>query len=52
MFVVGECVFSVSDVINGGCFGNLGPLHLALGPNRWVFWYFGWPATVLGSKVM
>jgi len=36
----------VSDVINGGRFGQLGPLHLALGPKRRVFWYFGWPAGV------
>jgi len=24
----------VSDVISGGFLGHLGPLHLALGPNR------------------
>jgi len=26
--------FFVSDVISGGLLGHLGPLHLALGPNR------------------
>jgi len=33
-FLVGGCGFFVSDVISGGRLGNLGPLHLALGPNR------------------
>jgi len=28
------CEFVVSDVISGGLLGHLGPLHLALGPNR------------------
>jgi len=28
------CGFFVSDVINGGLLGHLGPLQLALGPNR------------------
>jgi len=35
--VAGLCGFFVSDVLNGGRFGHLGPLHLALGPNRRVF---------------
>jgi len=26
----------VSDIISGGLLGHLGPLHLALGTNRWV----------------
>jgi len=26
----------VSDVTSGGLLGHLGPLHLALGPNRWM----------------
>jgi len=34
IFVVWECGFYVSDVIRGGLLGHLGPLHLALGPNR------------------
>jgi len=28
------CGFFVSDVINGRLLGHLGPLYLALGPNR------------------
>jgi len=34
-FLVG-CGFVVSDIISGGLLGHLGPLHLALGPNRWM----------------
>jgi len=34
IFVVRECGFFVGDVIHGGLLGHLGPLHLALGPNR------------------
>jgi len=30
------CGFVVSDIISGGLLGHLGPLHLALGPNRWM----------------
>jgi len=33
-FLLGECVFFVSDVISGGLLGHLGPLCLALGANR------------------
>ena len=33
-FLVVGCGFFVSDVISGGLLGHLGPLHLALGPNR------------------
>jgi len=33
-FMVGRCGFFVSGVISGGLLGHLGPLHLALGPNR------------------
>jgi len=32
--VVQGCGFFVSDVISGRLLGHLGPLHLALGPNR------------------
>ena len=65
---VGGCGFFVSSIISGRLSGHLGPLHLALGPSRWmvvlrwsfywklgenwVFSYFGWPAGVFGSKVM
>ena len=36
MFLVGGCGFFVSDVISGGLFGHVGPLHLALGAKvRW-----------------
>jgi len=37
IFMFGGCGFFVSDIINGGRFGELGPLHLALDPNRRVF---------------
>jgi len=33
-FLVGGCGFFVSDVISGGLWGHLDPLHLALGANR------------------
>ena len=33
IFLLGVCGFFVSDVISGGLFGHLGPLHLALGAN-------------------
>jgi len=33
-FLLGGCGFFVSDVINGGLLGHLGPLCLALGANR------------------
>jgi len=33
-FLSWRCRFFVSDVISGGLSGHLGPLHLALGPNR------------------
>ena len=33
-FLVAGCGFFVSEVINGGLLGHLGPLHLTLGPNR------------------
>ena len=32
-FLLGGCVFFVSDVISGGLLGQLGPLYLALGAN-------------------
>jgi len=34
IFLLGGCVFFVSDVISGGLFGHLGQLCLALGANR------------------
>ena len=34
IFLVGVCGFFLSDVISGGLLGHLGPLYLALGPNR------------------
>ena len=34
IFLLGGCVFFVSDVISGGLLGHLGPLCLALGANR------------------
>jgi len=33
IFLVGDCGFFVSDVVNRGLLGHLGPLHLTLGPN-------------------
>jgi len=33
-FLLGGCVFFVSDVISGGLLGHLGPLCMALGANR------------------
>jgi len=33
-FLLGGCVFFVSDDISGGLLGHLGPLCLALGANR------------------
>ena len=33
-FLLGGCGFFMSDVINGGLLGHLGPLCLALGANR------------------
>jgi len=33
-FIAWVCWFFVSDVINGGLLGHLGPLSLALGANR------------------
>jgi len=33
-FLVGGCRFFVSDVISEGLLSQLGPLHLALGPNH------------------
>ena len=33
-FLLGGCGFFVNDVINGGLLVHLGPLCLALGPNR------------------
>jgi len=39
--LVGECGFSVSDVISGGLLDHLGPLYLALGAKRlMVVWSF------------
>jgi len=35
-FLIGGCVFFVSDVISEGLLGHLGPLCLALGANRYV----------------
>jgi len=32
--LLGECRFFVSDIINGGLLGHLGPLCLALGANH------------------
>jgi len=34
IFWLGGCGFFVSDVISGRLLGHLGPIHLALGPNR------------------
>jgi len=34
IFLLGGCGLFVSDVINGGLLGHLGPLCLALGANR------------------
>jgi len=33
-FLLGGCVFFVSDIISGGLLGHLGPLCLALGANH------------------
>jgi len=33
-FLVGGCEFFMSDVISRGLSGHLGPLYLAMGPNR------------------
>jgi len=33
-FLLGECVFFMSDVISGRLLGHLGPLYLGLGANH------------------
>ena len=54
IFLLGGCVFFVSDVMSRGLFGHLGPLCLALGANhlvvvfRWSFyWKLGYNPSLL-----
>jgi len=53
-FLLGRCAFFVSDIINGGLLGHLGPLCLALGANRYkvvfrlsFYWKLGYSLSLL-----